>query len=469
MKAVRKGIIDYLINFKNARPNQLLYFSETEKYTTAEFYQKVIDVAAYLTDKGVEKGDFVGLAGTRSIKGVAFYLAIQYIGAVAVFCDPHSDIKTFIKELGIEIHFKLVLDIDIKDENFTVYGEKIDFENLKKCEDFYSGVDVFAPAIIVFTSGSTGINKGVVISQYNYVNHQRNFKHVGGYTKKDIAIQMLPIFHIFGITQINDSIINRCPIFFPKVVSPEDILESIEKYQITRFGFVPSFAVMMAKAKNKIGYNTESLCSMVLAGAPSTKEQFYFIENTLGANIVPVYGMTECPGISGAGPDCPPEKRATSVGMVLPMTKVKITKEGEITVKSPSLFIGYWGEEPIDRNKFFPTGDCGYIDEEGYLHVTGRKKDIIIRNGNNLSPLAIEKKLMALDFIEKASIVGIQVAEKDELPAAAIVLAEGKTFNERKVKETLNKLELPVKYIFLKELPLNSVGKIDKNKIREMF
>ena len=467
MIAVKKGIIDYLRSYKNAKPNKVFYFSETESYTTREFYDKVTDLAAFLKEKGVRAGDRVGLTGTRSIKGVAFYLALQYLGAVAVFCDPHADVRTCVRDLGIDIDFTLV--IDAMGDDFFIDGEKTDFENLAHAEDFYAGVDVFAPAIIVFTSGSTGLNKGVIISQYNYVNHQRNFGPVGGYTKHDSAIQMLPIFHIFGITQVNDSIINRCPMFFPKVVAPEYVLECIEKYKFTRFGFVPTFALMMADIKKAKGYNTDSLCSVVLAGAPSTKAQFDHIESTLGVNIVPVYGMTECPGISGSGPEDSAEKRSSSVGRILPLTKAKIADDGEILVKAPSVCIGYYGEAPIDRKKFFHTGDLGYIDDEGFLHVIGRKKDIIIRNGNNLSSLAIEEKLMKLDFISVAAIVGIEDDKAGEVPAAVIKLADGATFDESKIPTVLNKMEMPREFKIVDEIPLNAAGKIDKLKIKELF
>ena len=466
MRPVKKGLIDYLESYMKARPDEVFLHSETESYTTKELYDKVRSLAALFREKGVKSGDYMGISGARTIKTVIVFLATQYLGAIAVMFDPHYSVEKCREELGVNVGLDFILD---KTENgFAINKEEIDFDNL-------SGgikrprVDVFSPAVILFTSGSTGKNKGVVMSQYGYVNHQRNFGTVGGYSERDSAIQMLPIFHVFGLAQINDGIIHRCPLFFPKEVTPEYVLECIEKYGFTRFGFVPSFALKMADVKKEKGYNTDSLKVAVLAGAPSTFEQFTYIQDTLGMKIVPAYGMTELPGISGALPEESDEKRASSVGKILPLTKVRIEEDGEITAKAPSLFIGYYGERPINRRKYFHTGDLGFIDKEGFLHVTGRKKEIIIRNGNSLSALGIEKKLMKLPFVSAAAVVGMEDKECGEAPYAVVTLEKGFEYEKEAVKTVLNKLEMPKEIRIVDDIPLNASGKVDKVKIKELF
>lgn len=466
MRSVSRGIISYLESYLKARPNEVFLYSETESYTVRQLYRTIQSVAAFLQEKGVKQGDWIGISGTRTIKAVILYLATQYLGAAAVLFDPHAPVEKCMEELGVHIPLKLAADI--AGDGFSVNGEEVPFAEAA-AETGKPPVDVHAPAVVVFTSGSTGKNKGVVLSQYGYVNHQRNFGTVGGYTEHDSAIQMLPIFHIFGLAQINDGILRRCPLFFPREVTPEYVLQCIEKYGFTRFGFVPSFALKMADVKREKGYHTDSLKSVVLAGAPSTFEQFLYIQETLGVKIVPVYGMTELPGISGASPEEPDEKRAGSVGRILPLTRVRIEEDGEITVKAPSLFLGYYGEEPTDRKKYFHTGDLGYIDEDGFLHVTGRKKDIIIRNGNNLSPLEIEQKLLKLPFVKTAAVVGIEDRECGEVPAAVVTLEKGAVYDETAVKKVLNKLEMPKVIKVIDRMPLNASGKTDKMKIKEFF
>ena len=466
MRPVTWEMMHLVESYMKVCPNRVALYSETESYTSTELYKKVQAVAACLHDKGIGPGDYVGISGTRTIKAVIVFLAVQYLGAVAVMFDPHAPIAQCQQELGVDIPLKLALDST--ETGFAIGGEEIPFDALNGTVE-KPVFDVHAPAVIIFTSGSTGRSKGVMLSQYGYVNHQRNYAPAGGYTDHDSALQLLPIFHVFGLAQIIDGILHRCPIFFPQVVTPEYVLQCIEQHGFTRFGFVPTFALMMADVKREKGYNTDSLQTVVLAGAPSTFEQFMYIQETLGVTVAPAYGMTELAGISGVGPEATDEQRAGSVGKILPMTRVKIEPDGEITAKAPSLFLGYYGEVPINPRKFFHTGDLGYIDADGFLHITGRKKDIIIRNGNNLSPLDIEEKLMKLPFIKSAVVVGVPDEKSGEVPAAAIVLKKGAAYDEDAVRAALNKLEMPREVRIVDKMPLNAAGKIDKMKIREWF
>ncbi len=466
MRPVTWGMMHLLASNAKVCPNKMALFTETVGYTYKELYQKVQAVAAYLQDKGVCQGDYVGISGTRTINAVIVFFATQYLGAVAVMFDPHAPIAQCMQELGVDVPLKLALDS--VGDGFAIAGEEIPFADLNGTVE-QPDIDVYAPAVMIFTSGSTGQSKGVMLSQYGYVNHQRNYAPAGGYSDHDSAMQLLPIFHVFGLAQIIDGILHRCPIFFPQVVTPEYVVQCIEQMGFTRFGFVPSFALMMADIKREKGYNTDSLKTVVLAGAPSTFEQFMYIQDTLGAKVAPAYGMTELAGISGVGPEASDKQRAGSVGKILPMTRVKIEPDGEITAKAPSLFLGYYGEEPINRRKFFHTGDLGYIDEEGFLHITGRKKDIIIRNGNNLSPLDIEQKLLKLDFIKNVAVVGIPDEKSGEVPVAVVVLKKSAAYDEAAIQAVLNKLEMPKEIKILDKMPLNAAGKTDKMKIKELF
>lgn len=469
MEPIRKDILEYLNEYATDSPDEVFLYNEEYGYTTAELLETVLQVSDRLFAGGVCLGSAVGLSGTRTIEAIILFLAIQKLGAVAILCDPREKTKQYLK--STKTLLKIRHGIDFVDGEW--YFDGVRFPILKctpvSRKYVHCAGSVDSPAFVIFTSGSTGQTKGVVLSQYNYINHMRNFHAVGGNEPGDSAIQMLPIFHIFGMTQIIDGIVHRCPLFFPREITPEYVCECVEKYGFTRFGFVPSFALKMAEAKLKNGYNTDSLKVAVLAGAPSTREQFNFIEETLTMKIVPVYGMSELPGISGAAPTEAAEDRAGSVGKILPMTEVKIEEDGEITVKGPALFLGYFGEAPVDRNAFFPTGDLGYLDEKGFLHITGRKKDIIIRNGNNISSRAIEQKLLSLPFIANAAVVGVTDPDCGEVPVAMVVVREGETYDRAAVAAVLSKPEMPREVRMVNDLPLNATGKIDKQKIKELF
>jgi len=234
-------------------------------------------------------------------------------------------------------------------------------------------------------------------------------------------------------------------------------------------GLVPTFGLALVKAKQENNYDTSSMAISVLGGAPSSKEQFLLIQNGLGGKILPAYGMSECIGISEAGPWESDDDRAFSVGKPLPMTEVMLTEEGEIAIKGPSVFYGYVGEEPFDHSKYFHTGDLGRFDEKGFLHIVGRIKEIIIRNGNNISATALEQKLLSLPFVLEAAVVGVEDEVVGEVPAALLVLRDGANYDENEVTSLFNKLEMP-KYIkVVDKLPLTSSGKPNKQKIKELF
>ncbi len=466
MQPINKGIIDLLESYVEARPDEVCLYSETEGYTTVELHKKVQAVAAFLKEKGVNQGDYVGISATRTIKTVIVFLATQYLGAIAVMFDQHAPIEKSLSDFGKEIPLKVALDIS--GEGFAIGGEEINFDALNGQTE-KPVIDLHAPALLIFTSGSTGKSKGVVLSQFGYVNHQVNFAPSSGVVENEKYIHLLPLSHVFGVAHVVDAIMHRIPNFFPKVIVPEYVLQCIEKYGFTRFGIVPSYALMLSELACKTNYDISTMRTIVLAAAPTTFEQFLFIQRSLGVKVVPAYGMSELTIVSSAGPEVPDEIRAGSVGKPLEFNEVNIAEDGEIFLKSPTLFLGYYGDEPLDHNEFFPTGDMGYIDDEGFLHITGRKKDIIIRHGNNLSPLMIESKLLKLPFVRMAAVVGIKDARSGEIPAAVIVLRPGTEYDAEAVKTVLNKLEMPKEIRVLPMLPMTASGKPDKMAIKKMF
>ena len=468
MEPVKKNVIEYLKEYALEEPNTLFLFDEESGYTVKGLYNYVMSLAHFMLDKGIKAGDNVGITAYRNKETLAVFYASQVIGAVAVLCDPRYEPQAFVKAMEVP----LVLDNVIKysDNKWLLDENELPKYNPEeKVEELPIFSDVNKGSIIIFTSGSTGRAKGVILSEFNLVNHVRNLHPVMGYTGHDSAIQMLPSFHAFGLVVFFDCVVYRCPVFFPREITPEYVCQMIEKYRFTRFGFVPSFALGMAKVKETNNYDTSSLAVAVLGGAPTTKEQFQYIQNTLGVTILPGYGLSECIGISQCGEWEEDEDRRNSVGKCLPMNDIKISEEGEITVKGPAVFIGYVGEEPFDHNEYFHTGDLGCIDEKGFLHITGRLKDIIIRNGNNISTAYLEKQLLSLPFVLEASVVGIPDEKVGEVPAALIVLKKGGVYRPEEVKGLFNKLEMPKEIRIVDSIPLTSSGKADKEKIKEMF
>lgn len=487
MEPTTKSLLEYLIERSEISGGELIYFNETKSYTVRQTYEAVSTIAVYLKHFGIKSGDFVALNCTRSIDMVLIFFALQSIGAVVVLCAPHSSALEFISNSGIDL--SVSAEINNNDNTWTISNKRIkQYFAIDRIRPRYTElndkVDIKAPALIIFTSGSTGKSKGVMLSQYNYLNHVINYKPNGHYEPNDIAIQVLPLHHVFGLTVILSSMIHGYRVFFPENVKVEYVGKCIEKYKLTRIDSVPSFSYALACAKKIHNFDTSSLKVGITAGAPSVQDQFIFVQDTLGIKLLPAYGQSECVALSGAGKDVSDHDRATTVGKFLQMSKgyildsngneLPIGCEGEICISAPEIMIGYYNdpletEKAIDSSGRLHTGDLGFVDEHGFLHITGRIKDIIIRNGNNLSVAGIETKLLSLPFIAQAAVVGIHDDKQGEVPAALIVVKEDCAFDKSKIAEVLTKHESLIAMKIVKEIPLTSTGKKDTQFIKTMF
>ena len=502
MKPITKTIFEYFKKYAEEEANKRFFFDENRSYTVKETYDEVIAIANALHRFGVRQGDLIALRTTRSLDCALIMLATQAMGAVSLMCDGHSKAVDFIKNSGVNVAPDYIITNENADMGISSNGNwevvncktqectklEIAYPARQEKMEFEGISNVYAPAMVIFTSGSTGKSKGVTLSQYNYLNHILNYSEAGSYFIDDVSMELLPLHHVFGLTVIWMGLVKRYCTFFPKNTEVEYIAECVEKYQITRLDGVPTFAYALAAHVGQNSINTESLRTGVLGGAPSTREQFNYIESTLGLTLVPVYGMSECIGISGTPYTDDVDARAGSVGKFLPMCKGYILdengeevaqgKEGEICVTCPAVMLGYYNDEEetknvIDQKGRLHTGDLGYLDEQGYLHVSGRKKDIIIRNGHNISAGKIENALLSLPEIYAAAVVGVKDETCGETPMSLITLKDGAEISVGQVlkglKDKLAKNELPTQIKIVESLPMTSSGKVDKIKIKELF
>ena len=211
-------------------------------------------------------------------------------------------------------------------------------------------IDTTKLASIVFTSGTTGKGKGVMLSQYNLMNHIRNFSVSGCYREDDVSAEMLPVHHVFGLAVLLMSLYKRYCNLFPKTVTVPYTAQFIDKYKITRLDGVPSFALALAELHKTHPFSVDSLRVGVLGGAPSTKAQFDFIEEELGIKLLPVYGQSECIGITGANETQSDLVRSSTVGGFLPMNTGYILDENGKKYVDEKLFNGEYYQQLVDLN-----------------------------------------------------------------------------------------------------------------------
>ena len=495
MKPITKSIFEYFREYADQCPEKRFLFDENRTYNVKAAYQEAISIGNQLFAMGVQESSTVALRCTRSLDTCLIYLGLQMMGATVFMADPHQSIAAFLHDTNVKANYLITNETSSGDISanggWEVIGTgalHIHYPASAEERRFPVAANLHLPATIVFTSGSTGKGKGVMLSQYNLINHIRNFSVSGCYFEDDVSAELLPIHHVFGLAVILMGLVKQYSILFPKTVSIPYVSECIEKHRITRLDGVPSFALALAEHHKATHFCAESLRVGVLGGAPSTKAQFDFIERELGIKLLPVYGQSECIGITGANEVQTDIVRSSTVGTFLPMNQgfildengneVASGAEGEICVMGPAVMLGYYRDElstkeAIDEEGRLHTGDLGYLDQDGNLHISGRKKDIIIRNGNNISIRRIEDALHMLPEISRAAVVGMTHQKLGEVPCALVVIKEDCCASEEEIKNHLSqhlaKNELPERFLFSKALPLTSSGKPDKQKIKLLF
>lgn len=495
MIPIEKSIFEYFHEYAIQCPEKRFLFDENRTYSVADAYQEAVTIGNQLFTYGIREGSTVALRCTRSLDTCLIYLTLQMMGATTLLADPHRKVTDFLQDAGTYAEYLITNEnasVDISaNGNWEVLDQgslQIHYPAVAEHRVFPAVQNVHTPATVVFTSGSTGKGKGVMLSQYNLINHIRNFSVSGCYFEDDVSAELLPIHHVFGLAVILMGLIKQYCILFPKSVGIEYAAKCIEAHKITRLDGVPSFALALAEHHKATGFSAESLRVGVLGGAPSTKAQFDFIERELGIKLLPVYGQSECIGITGANETQSDIVRSSTVGKFLPMNQgfilddsgmeVSQGTEGEICVMGPAVMLGYLGDqeatrEAIDEYGRLHTGDLGYLDQDGNLRISGRKKDIIIRNGNNISARKIEEALHTMEGISQAAVVGIGHEKWGEVPCALVVVQEGIDYSADDILEYLSakltKIELPERILFQPKLPLTSSGKPDKQKMKTLF
>ena len=463
MKPVERDLNRMLRELADSCPDKPLLGGVGGWLTAAQVRTRVEQTAQGFLAEGIRPGELVAVRTHRAVETAIVILALQAVGAVAVLTDPRQEPMEFLRDCEVEIPVRRVVD------PFALVFQRVDTEN-----ELPHG-DPKAPGFIIFTSGSTGKKKAVMLSQYNLVNNLVDSQPLGCYSDDDIALGALPMDHVFGLVLLAGVCVLGYAVFFPEKTDIPGILRAIQEEKITRMNGVPALYLAMAQQAER--YDLASLNAGFIGGGPFTREQFRFIEDALGMTLIPVYGMSECIGIACADWREPREIRAEGSAPFYSMNTGRILREdgteadpgevGEIFVTGPARMVGYW-PDVLPPEVLIPTGDLGYVDEAGRLHLTGRKKDIIIRNGNNLSARRIEEAILSIPGVEDVAVVALPDEQQGEVPWAMIVAWEQNNFH-RKMADRLNKNEIPAGWCFVGELPMTASGKPDKQKIREVL
>lgn len=479
MTPSEKTIYTYLTE-KN--PEQPLFATDTgESYTCGQVKHLVEGYAARLLTLGLPEEGVVVLRIPRSPQGAILEFALISAGMQAMLADVHTTVQDYFGQpefsetqgyLTNEGGSWVLITPDGAEKPVTPLDTPaaLPKQNAKK------------PAVLITTSGSTGDKKTVVLSQFNLVNNLVDAAAFGDYIPGDVALGILPLFHIFGQVLLFGSVILNYSLIMPETVSPDSALRCVEKFGITRMNGVPSLYLAMAEKAE--GFCVSTLRVGFIGGSPSSLKEIQYIEEKLGMKLLNAYGMSECVSISISNAKAPLVQRIGGVGQIYPMSRVRILlpngtvaepgEVGEITVSGASRMLGYYRDEAatkavLDEDGFLHTGDLGYLDSAGILHITGRLKEIIIRNGVNISARKVEEALLAIPGISRAAVVGLPHGELGEVPAAVVVSDISQEEILAELRKALPKNEIPMWIFRVTALPLTASGKTDKQTIKNQL
>lgn len=341
---------------------------------------------------------------------------------------------------------------------------------------------------MIYTSGSTGVPKGVLLSAYNILNASASMADTIHLNERDKLCLILPLFHIFGMTAgFFSNVINDGSIYIPANIRTGTLLRAITEEKCTLFHSVPT---MILAVMNNAGFDKEktgSLRCIIMAGAPATEAQIMLMqENFPNSHLICAYGLSEMAPVSITSYDDSIEHIGKTVGKPVPYIHVEIQHPetglpcaegeiGEVVVEGYNLMVCYYKAsmdvQSLDERGWLHTGDLGYLDSNGYLHLTGRAKELIIRGGENIMPNEVASAISEHTGIADVKVVGIPDDFFGESVCACLSMKEGAVFDEAEMRiflrDRLAKYKIPSNFLVYDVLPTLSNGKVDMVGLRK--
>ncbi len=466
-------------------------------WTCAELIEASGKMANLLVANNVAPGDRVAVQVAKSVEAIALYLATVRAGGVFLPLNTaytRSEVDYFLGDAepavfvcssdrvgeydGIEATL-LSLDGDgggsLTDSAKSLSSEFDDVS--REAKDL---------AAILYPSGTTGLSKGAMLTHDNLLSNALTLVDYWQFSSDDVLLHALPIFHTHGLfVATNTLFIAGGSMIFLARFNVDDMLAQLPRS--TSVMGVPTFYTRLLADPR---FDRELVAHMRLfisGSAPMLAETHVEFEQRTGHRILERYGMTET-NMNTSNP-YEGERRVGSVGFPLPGVEVRITdpetsaelgqgETGMIEVRGPNVFLGYWRKPEktaleLRDDGYFITGDLGQIDSEGYVHILGREKDLIISGGYNIYPKQIETEIDALDGVVESAVFGVADPDMGEAVAAAVVCEAGAKLDEETIVESLRaalaRFKLPRKVFIVDELPRNAMGKVQKNVLRDTY
>jgi fatty-acyl-CoA synthase len=499
---------------------------QARRYTYAELREATDEFARGLIALGVEHGDRVGIWSTNNVEWVIAQFATPKIGAILVNINPayrSSEASYVLQQSGVSV---LLVQISHKTSNYVEIMREIadalpglrtivligddeigaPLPNAMRWDDVRIAAKNVSPerlaerlaatqfddAInIQYTSGTTGFPKGATLTHHNILNNGYFIGEGCRYGPNDRVCLPVPFYHCFGMVLGNLAIVTHgATIVIPNYsFDPAMTLDAVVRERCTSLYGVPTMFIAELALPNFADYDCSSLRTGIMAGSPCPVEIMKRVQSEMHMPEVTIcYGMTETSPVSTqTAVDDPIDKRTATVGRVHPHLEVKIVDEdgkivpigtpGELCTRGYSVMLGYWNDpentaKAIDAARYMHTGDIATMDEDGYLNIAGRIKDMVIRGGENIYPREIEEYLYAHPAIKDVSVIGLPDERYGEELCAWIVLHPEAELDEEAVRAfcrgKIAHYKIPRYVRFVAEFPMTVSGKVQKYKMREV-
>jgi fatty-acyl-CoA synthase len=501
-----KGLGFWLARRRLKNPEKTAIVFEDERLSYRQLADAADGVAALLWHRGVRKGDRVAYLGENSPRFLEVLFGAAQVGAVFVPVNTRlapPEITHVLVDSGATA---LILDAEYLDRampgveagriaHVITTGDGLpEHPGLTRLlTDARTGhiaeeVSLDDPAAIIYTSGTTGRPKGAVLTHGNLTWVALNCIIDYDVVSTDVSLMISPLFHVasLGMGAI-PVILKGATLVLEKGFEPGRALAQIERHRVTMLSGVPTTYQLMADHPDWATTDLSTLAKLTCGGS-AVPTRILTAYEARGLSFSQGYGMTEAsPGATSLPPTMTRAKQG-SVGLPHFFTDVRIADEngdmmprgdvGEIEIWGPNVFSGYHGQPDATEAAFtadgwFRSGDLGYLDEEGYLYIADRLKDMIISGGENIYPAEVENLISDIQGISGVAVVGIPDERWGEVPIAVVTLRDGADVDTAKVREHLDgvlaRYKLPKEVIVVEDLPRTASGKVRKADLRERF
>ncbi len=501
-------------------PDRVAIVFEGKRYTFSQLNERVNRLASALSNLGVKKGDRVALLQINCNQCAETYFAVAKLGGIYVplnfrtkggeltYMLNSSESGTLLiggryidlvnsmrPDLTSVQHF---ISIESKHDGMLYYEDLI---SSSPAEEVVTEIDDDDTTILMYTAGTTGFPKGVMLSHNSFSIYVLENVTPADPELKEGNILTVPLYHVAGIQAMMAAIYGGRTLIMERQFEAKEWMELVEQEKVNRAMMVPTMLKQLIAHPDFSKHDLSSLKVITYGAAPMPLE---VIKRALdvfpGVSFINAFGQTETAStittlspadhvIEGSEEEREKKmKRLSSIGRPMSDVEMKVVDEeghelssgevGEIVARGPRVMTGYWRDDEktkktVDKDGWVHTSDMGYMDEDGYFYLAGRATDMIIRAGENIAPEEVEAVLHSHPKIGEAAVIGIPDEEWGEQPMAIVVLKQGETATAEEIieycRERMASFKRPRSVVFVDELPRNPMGKVLKRELRDQY